>query len=202
MRVTNTTEGDPTGSPNAPEVKGPAVARLLVGDGGVLVLRPGRYVIGRGCECDLVIANKGVSRRHAVLEVREAEAVITDLGSRNGVLVNDRPTGRSLLVHESVVRLGGATWVFEWLDRVLTDDEPTPSFEDPGGDLSPAQRRVLTHLLSGLAEKEIAVRLDVSQHTVHNHVKRIYAALRVNSRPELLARFVSSPFRDHPDRAE
>lgn len=196
MHDTNPPKSVPTQS--TPETKGPAVARLTAHDGGVLFLRTGRYLLGRASKCDLVLTSRGVSRCHATLEVGEGKAMIVDLNSRNGVRVDDQPTDRSLLAHGSVVRLGGATYVFEWLDQVPIDDEPTPSFEDPSGELSPAQQRVFLLLLDGLAEKEIATQLKKSQHTVHNHVKRIYATLRVNSRPELLAQFVSSSFRSQP----
>jgi DNA-binding CsgD family transcriptional regulator len=39
--------------------------------------------------------------------------------------------------------------------------------------------------------RDIAARLEISPHTIHNHVKEIYRKMGVNSRPELLARFVS-----------
>jgi DNA-binding CsgD family transcriptional regulator len=57
--------------------------------------------------------------------------------------------------------------------------------------LSEAQKRVLDLLLDGNSEKEVAVRLEISRHTVHNHVKEIYKKMTVNSRPELLALFVA-----------
>ena len=53
------------------------------------------------------------------------------------------------------------------------------------------QRSTLDLLLDGKSEKEVAARLDISPHTVHNHVKEIYKRMNVNSRPELLALFVS-----------
>ena len=56
--------------------------------------------------------------------------------------------------------------------------------------LSPAERRVLDSLLLGLSEKEVATRLDISPNTVHCHVGKIYKAVGVCSRAELLARFV------------
>jgi DNA-binding CsgD family transcriptional regulator len=60
--------------------------------------------------------------------------------------------------------------------------------------LTPAQRRVFTYLVDGIVEKRIAALLGLSRHTVHNHVRAIYRAFEVQSRPELLARLV----RDRP----
>jgi DNA-binding CsgD family transcriptional regulator len=35
-------------------------------------------------------------------------------------------------------------------------------------------------------EKEVAAQLGISRETVHNHIRRIYAAYNVHSRVELL----------------
>ena len=61
----------------------------------------------------------------------------------------------------------------------------------PMPDLPPRLQPVLTHLLQGEGEKQIAVKLGLSRHTVHEYVKVIYRRLGVGSRGELLARFVS-----------
>jgi DNA-binding CsgD family transcriptional regulator len=61
----------------------------------------------------------------------------------------------------------------------------------PGGaGLSPRRRQTLRLLLSGLGEKEIATRLDLSRNTVHHHVKALYRHFHVCTRSELLARWV------------
>ncbi|MBL8764713.1 MAG: response regulator transcription factor [Phycisphaerae bacterium] len=53
------------------------------------------------------------------------------------------------------------------------------------GRLSAAQRQVLPHVLEGLSEREVAAKLRRSPHTVHDHVKAIYAALGIASRHQL-----------------
>ena len=47
-----------------------------------------RTEIGRDAACDLVLESARVSRRHAVVRVRDGEYVIEDLASRNGTLLN------------------------------------------------------------------------------------------------------------------
>jgi DNA-binding CsgD family transcriptional regulator len=59
-----------------------------------------------------------------------------------------------------------------------------------GPPLSPRQRQTLELLLAGNAEKQIAARLAISRHTVHVYVKSLYKRFDVNSRPELLAKWV------------
>ena len=49
-------------------------------------------------------------------------------------------------------------------------------------------RQVLWLLCLGRSEKEIAAHLDLSPHTVHNHIRRLHEALDVRSRGELIAR--------------
>jgi DNA-binding CsgD family transcriptional regulator len=62
--------------------------------------------------------------------------------------------------------------------------EPSPSA------LPPRVRQVLLCLLEGDGDKQIAVRLKLSAHTVNEYVKRVYAHFGVVSRTELLARWV------------
>jgi DNA-binding CsgD family transcriptional regulator len=63
----------------------------------------------------------------------------------------------------------------------------------PGLKLSPRMRQTLERLLAGDSEKQIAVKLAVSPHTVHVYVKSLYHEFEVCSRSELLARFVQIP---------
>ena len=60
--------------------------------------------------------------------------------------------------------------------------------------LSPRLRDVLACLLEGDAEKQIARRLGLSAHYLHQCVKAVYRHFEVSSRGELLARYVRPPF--------
>lgn len=51
--------------------------------------------------------------------------------------------------------------------------------------LSPRLREVHEMALQGLSEKQIALRLHRSIHTVHRHINRLYQALGVGTRAEL-----------------
>jgi DNA-binding CsgD family transcriptional regulator len=55
--------------------------------------------------------------------------------------------------------------------------------------LAPRLQPVLRYLLQGDAEKQIALKLKLSVHTVHRYTQNIYRELGVNSRGELLARY-------------
>jgi DNA-binding NarL/FixJ family response regulator len=56
--------------------------------------------------------------------------------------------------------------------------------------LPPRLRQTLQGLIRGDSEKQIATALDISPHTVHVYVKKLYKRFNANSRGELLARFI------------
>lgn len=51
-------------------------------------LDEGKHVLGRAVDCDVVLPESSVSRRHAELEYATGRARVRDLGSHNGTLVN------------------------------------------------------------------------------------------------------------------
>jgi hypothetical protein len=72
---------------------GAAAARrraVVVAGGKRLVVPPGGAVIGRSRECDIVLDDTNVSRRHAEVSPSGQAWLIKDLGSTNGVRVNGR----------------------------------------------------------------------------------------------------------------
>ena len=91
------------GEGKANEIASEAVptACLVTGDGQRFPLRAGRNIIGRK-NCDIVLSDKSVSRRHCVVEVQAAssgtgwEYIVYDIGhlegsaSSNGVFLSNR----------------------------------------------------------------------------------------------------------------
>ncbi|MEA2253696.1 MAG: hypothetical protein QOI62_1141 [Solirubrobacteraceae bacterium] len=63
---------------------------MLVAEGKRYAVGAGGATIGRSRECDIVLADSNVSRRHAELRPRGDGWTVTDLGSTNGVRVNGR----------------------------------------------------------------------------------------------------------------
>ena len=49
-----------------------------------------RVIIGRGEDCDVVLRERQVSRRHAQIRRLDSQHVLEDLRSRNGTYVNGR----------------------------------------------------------------------------------------------------------------
>lgn len=60
----------------------------------------------------------------------------------------------------------------------------------PFAGLGPRLRQVLDALVEGDSEKQVASRLGLSRHTVHDYVKDLYRRLGVGSRGEMLAYYL------------
>lgn len=87
---------------------------LLVSDGKRLLVPPAGAVIGRSRECDVVLSDTNVSRRHAELRPSGSGWTICDLGSTNGVRVNGREIdGPSSVEPGDRIELGTGELVFE-----------------------------------------------------------------------------------------
>lgn len=77
--------------PGAPIFKGPIPeVHLFLGEKqmGTFSLSKGELTIGRNPGNDILIENVGVSRRHAVIKWTGDHAVVEDMGSANGTIVN------------------------------------------------------------------------------------------------------------------
>ncbi len=65
------------------------------------------WVIGRGRDCDLVLTDPTVSRRHAKITAPVNHApTVTDLGSHNGTVINGSDLGEECLTAGESLRLG------------------------------------------------------------------------------------------------
>ena len=68
---------------------------------------------------------------------------------------------------------------------------PLARFREPSpADLPPRIRQVLTCFLEGDGDKQVAARLGISIHTVNQYAKQIFKHFGVQSRTELLARWI------------
>lgn len=76
-------------------------------------LSPGEFSVGRSPSCNLTLEDPLVSRCHARITVLSDHAVLDDLGSRNGTLVNGEPVFENhRLNHSDRIRIGSHDLVF------------------------------------------------------------------------------------------
>lgn len=87
---------------------------LLLVEGRRMLVPPAGATIGRSRECEIVLADSGVSRQHARVAPSGEGWTIEDLGSTNGIAVNGRPVrGPRELEPGDRIELGSTEIVFE-----------------------------------------------------------------------------------------
>jgi len=155
------------------------------------------YILGRNSDCDLVLNDHSVSRRHCRIFVRRDELWAVDLGSSNGTWLNgvkldeERP-----LRNGDLLKLGrlefqlSETQEQEEEEKTMIGESVMvqAGFSDKYG-LSDREEEVMYLLLKGVSVKEIAEKLFISPGTAKNHVLRIYKKTNTHSRIELSTLF-------------
>lgn len=77
-------------------------------------LSRGRVTIGSASENGVVLTDKTISRRHAILEIGEGSCILTDAGSTNGTFVNgQRISGVTAVREGDELRFGALSYVFQ-----------------------------------------------------------------------------------------
>jgi len=108
----------PGSPPPSPTPTGPHVESVgIPGSPRRFHLKPDGVTIGQAPGNDLVISEDfpqwdTVSRRHARIYAKADRWIVEDLGSRNGVYVNGRRTGKNLLRDGWRLGIGGVEFVF------------------------------------------------------------------------------------------
>ena len=86
---------------------------LLVGEGQRSVLSGSRVTVGRSRECNVVVSDPNVSRRHLELRRGEEGWSVVDLGSTNGMKVNGRRVPEARLRPGDRITIGVTDLTFE-----------------------------------------------------------------------------------------
>lgn len=186
-------------------------------DGREIVIGARGLLLGRGAECDFQVRGGLASRRHARVAPTAIGLLVEDLGSRNGVLVNERRiTEPSLLAHGDVLGIG--VECFEVIDAQLVeraahlstlpppvpsrgpappgasdvDDAEVPTLAARVDVLSEREREVLEQIILGHTQKEIALKLHVSVKTIESHRAHIADKLGTRTRAEMVAYAISA----------
>ncbi|GMW02287.1 MAG: hypothetical protein AMXMBFR84_34230 [Candidatus Hydrogenedentota bacterium] len=103
--------------------EGSSISTFPVGTDGL--------VIGRASECDIVLPDSMVSRRHARVWLEGESLKVEDLGSRNGIIVNGERVVRLKVDEGDEVTVGTHTFriVKSRVDKVLSDTGSMISYE-------------------------------------------------------------------------
>jgi pSer/pThr/pTyr-binding forkhead associated (FHA) protein len=87
-----------------------------------IVTEKKRISIGRTSDNDIVLENRGVSRKHAMIEFNENAAVVIDNESLNGTFVNNRKISEEVLRDADVVTIGKYNLVYHSQSSHPDDD--------------------------------------------------------------------------------
>ena len=157
--------GDPTvrGSATQLPVRAFEIEVEALGKKSVHRIAPtttGPVLVGQSVSCEIVVADKLVSRRHASIELVERGLHFVDLGSTNGSFLGNTRVGEVTLVGGERLRLGAATLTVR---AVPAQNEETKlssrtSFGTLVGE-APAMRR-LYPLLEKLAASRVPVVIE------------------------------------------
>ena len=103
----------PPVAPTPPPQAGPRLCGALVGSGGSWLLDGAVTVIGRSRQCDVVLTDPNISRRHAEVRRDGDQYTLVDLDSTNGLLVNGQEVKRAALAEGDRLQLGTTQLRFE-----------------------------------------------------------------------------------------
>jgi hypothetical protein len=76
-------------------------------------LRVGKNVIGTAADCDIVLTDKKISRKHTTIRYEGGEYQIADLDSSNGCFVNDEKVQKHDLIDNDIIKLGDIEFEFK-----------------------------------------------------------------------------------------
>ncbi len=92
------------------------------------------YRLGRGIDCDIVLADLICSRVHAQVDDQGGQWMVRDLGSRNGTFVNDQQIDQPLALQPNLeIRIGATCLVFHPSDQPPTVGEAFEPADETGG---------------------------------------------------------------------
>ena len=72
----------------------------------------GKQVVGRGLDCNIVLADPAVSRKHFQIERKDDQAVLIDLGGANGTIINGVKKPRHVLESGDRIEIGTSVLEF------------------------------------------------------------------------------------------
>lgn len=114
-----------------------SVPHLVDPLGEVIPLTALTTILGRAPDCDLVIADRRVSRRHAEVRREEDGFILCDLDSTNGTWLNGRRLSVPTLLRDGdVIEIASARFTFSDPDATLeTTHFPRLVVDEASGDI-------------------------------------------------------------------
>ena len=96
-------------------------------------VRPGKMIIGRTPDNDVQIQSRFISRHHAQVVSDQAQSIVEDLNSTNGVFIRSKRIKHQTLVDGDIIQIGEHRLLYRDL-RNAADELPPPEDEDDDDD--------------------------------------------------------------------
>jgi DNA-binding winged helix-turn-helix (wHTH) protein len=108
-----------------------------------IALRDGQTILGREPGVDVWLDVPSVSRHHARIVIRDGQASVQDLGSKNGTWVRgELATAPVSLVNGDEIRMGSVVVTFRaWSPDVITETQSQSSLQPPAVSVTGSARR-------------------------------------------------------------
>lgn len=130
-------------------------------------------------------SRRGKARFIVLTESSEPDELdlVLKAGAR-GIVVKSAHPASLLQAIRSVSR--GLKWLDpEIQEKLSSPDSILPRPRERWKSLSNRERQIAELVLQGLRYKDVAASLDISDHTVRNHLRHVFTKLRITSRVEL-----------------
>jgi pSer/pThr/pTyr-binding forkhead associated (FHA) protein len=151
------------------------------------------FTIGRHEDNNLILPSHSVSRHHGRIFQENRDLYISDLQSKNGIILNGlKIMGKTRLKEGDHIKIGSSEFALSTADSsdqdegtlVKPPDRTQISFADMYG-LSDREYEVLFYLIKGHTVRQMGESLFISPGTAKNHVLKIYKKTKCHSRIEL-----------------
>lgn len=92
--------------------------QLIGGPGRHADIGPNRVLVGRAVECDILVSEPEVSRRHAIIHREQGRTWVTDLDSANGTTVDGAVVSSTTALRPGArLTIGPASFMFRLVDH-------------------------------------------------------------------------------------
>lgn len=152
--------------------------RLRPAQGEPIEIDADRTLIGRDKTAEIRLKESSVSRKHATIERRGPQWVITDGGSANGTFLDEVQVAEGVLRDGQTLRLGAASF------KVEVEEDPTPTQTLRPSDLEaktqpavPAYRPPVAPAPPAMTPAQAAELLGIAAGTAPAEVRRQYQKL-------------------------
>src|SRR4029077_9994129 len=100
---------------------------LALTDGPSILLDKPILLLGRHPECDIQLNSRKVSRRHCCIAQVNKYLVVRDLGSTNGIRINDVRVLEGRLKAGDELTIGNFRYQLQWNDGAVAEAPPAVS---------------------------------------------------------------------------